>query len=219
LRTAFCAEPNFSIVDVTANDSAAAVATKSDDTDILLVDLDTSGEHGIDIVTRLRRQNDKLRIVAISDLEDPELAVAAARAGVSSWVPKRLGLRYLVWVIKRALAGESWFPPALLGPVLAGLTRQEPSPDASRIAHLTVRERQILMFMVEGLDRQAIARLLCLSTNTVRTHIQNILGKLGAHSGLEAIAIAMHAGTARQATTVSRKTRRHLVETGSEKVP
>ncbi len=203
LAAALCTESDLSIVDVIAGGGdAAAAALGAGDVDILLIDLEMPGADGIEIVTRLRRQNSGLRVVVVSDLQDPAVAVAAVQAGVNSWVPKRLGLRHLVWVIRGVQAGESWFPPALLGQVLAGLANPEPSPEARKIASLTARERQILLYMVEGLDRQAIARILYLSTNTVRTHIQNLLGKLGAHSGLEAIAIAVRAGVDRQESTV-----------------
>jgi DNA-binding NarL/FixJ family response regulator len=198
LAVALCAQPDLSIADVAASGENAAAALDSDDADVLLIDLEMPGENGIEIVTKLRRKNSGLRVVVISDLQDPAVAVAAVQAGVNAWVPKRLGLRDLLGVIRGVQAGESWFPPALLGPVLADLAHPEPSPEAQKIASLTARERQILLYMVEGLDRQAIARVLYLSTNTVRTHIQNLLGKLDAHSGVEAIAIAVRAGMDRQ---------------------
>jgi DNA-binding CsgD family transcriptional regulator len=66
-----------------------------------------------------------------------------------------------------------------------------PVPDRAR---LTVRERQVLALMGEGLDPQAIARRLVVSRHTARGHVKNILMKLGAHSQLEAVVIATRAG-------------------------
>jgi DNA-binding NarL/FixJ family response regulator len=197
-----CAQCDLAVVDVATNGEAAAAALASADADVLLIDLEMPAGDGIDIVTALRRKNKRLRVVVFSHLADPALAVAAVQAGVNSWVPKRLGLPDLLSAIRGVQAGESRFPPALLGPILADLVNPVPSPDAQKIAGLTARERQILLYMVEGLNRTTIARMLYLSTHTVRTHIQNILGKLGAHSGMEAIAIAVRAGVDRQETTV-----------------
>ena len=59
---------------------------------------------------------------------------------------------------------------------------------------LTPREKQILRCMVAGLGRQAVAERLYLSPHTVRTHMQNVLGKLGVHSTLAAVAVARRAG-------------------------
>lgn len=66
--------------------------------------------------------------------------------------------------------------------------------DHSAISGLTVREREVLDLMVNGFDRSAIAARLYRSPNTVRTHIGHILVKLGAHSVLEAVAIALRSG-------------------------
>ena len=67
----------------------------------------------------------------------------------------------------------------------------DPIPDRAR---LTVRERQVLALMGEGLDPQAIARQLVVSRHTARGHVKNVLMKLGAHSQLEAVVIATRAG-------------------------
>ena len=67
-------------------------------------------------------------------------------------------------------------------------------PDTDDLAELTPREREVLRCMVDGLKRTEIAERLGLSANTVRTHTQNLLAKLDAHSALEAITVAMRAG-------------------------
>jgi DNA-binding NarL/FixJ family response regulator len=59
---------------------------------------------------------------------------------------------------------------------------------------LTRREREVLALMMAGFDRKEIARQLFLSTNTVRTHIQNLMAKLGVHSSVEAVSVALSAG-------------------------
>jgi two-component system NarL family response regulator len=62
------------------------------------------------------------------------------------------------------------------------------------MAGLTAREREVLQCMVEGLSRAEIAMRMRVSVNTVRTHAQNLLGKLGTHSVLESVAVALRSG-------------------------
>lgn len=89
-----------------------------------------------------------------------------------------------------------------------GSTRQRPGrppaaaspralPEASRGQSLTARESEVLRLLASGEDAPAIAARLLLSPHTVRTHIQNILGKLGVHSRFEAATLALRGGAAR----------------------
>ncbi len=197
LAAAIRAENDFTVVDVVHNADAATRVLEMREVDILLLDVELFGEDAAELARRLRRLCDRLPTVVVTDMDDPRLATAAVRAGVRSWVPKRLGLQHLMSVVRGTRNGESWFPPSLLGPVLADLARSaQPSPAEKKISTLTYRERQILQCMVNGLDRSTIATRLFLSSNTVRTHIQNLLGKLEVHSGLEAVALAARAGIA-----------------------
>lgn len=67
-------------------------------------------------------------------------------------------------------------------------------PVGERLERLTPRERQVLRLMVDGLERSTIAKRLHVSPHTVRTHTQNLQAKLGAHSGVAAVSIALRAG-------------------------
>ncbi|WP_239405148.1 response regulator transcription factor [Frankia sp. Cj3] len=195
LAVALHAEHDFEVVKTVHTVEAAATVLGILDVDILLLDAELLRGDGVDIIRELLlRRSDRLPIVVMTDIDDSRLATEAVRAGVSSWVPKRLGLQNLMSVLRGARNGESWFPPPLLGAVLADLARPQPSPAEEKISTLTSREREILQCMVNGFDRTAIARRLFLSSNTVRTHIQNLLGKLDVHSAQEAVALAARAG-------------------------
>ena len=67
-------------------------------------------------------------------------------------------------------------------------------PVGQRLERLTPRELQILALMVDGLERSAIAKRLHVSPHTVRTHMQNLQAKLGVHSGVAAVSVALRAG-------------------------
>jgi DNA-binding NarL/FixJ family response regulator len=89
-----------------------------------------------------------------------------------------------------------WFPPSFVTAALSELMRDEVERDGNRdlVGSLTVRERQILRYLVAGLTRSDIARELYISPDTVRTHVHNLLQRLGVHDSVAAVAIARRAG-------------------------
>ena len=91
-------------------------------------------------------------------------------------------------------AGEAWLAPDLLGRVLTDLMARTVAPPPDPLVGLTVREREVLQCMVDGLTRGEIADKLAVSVNTVRTHTQNLIAKLGAHSTLESVSLALRNG-------------------------
>lgn len=137
------------------------------------------------------------RVVTLSSSSEPERIVDAIRAGTAAWVRKDQSLEHLLRVIRGVARGETWLPPSETGNVLRLLLHEQ---DRRRehgrlLASLTPRERAVLDCLAEGTGhRDAIARQLHLSVNTVRTHLQNILAKLGVHSALEAVALTRDQG-------------------------
>jgi DNA-binding NarL/FixJ family response regulator len=153
---------------------------------------------GIALLARICRAHPGLRAVVLAVEDDPQLAVRALQAGACGWVAKESSLAALMTVIRGVLRDETHLPPALLTGVVRELTaaRRDRSESERLVAALTPREEEVLRCMVAGLGRQAVAERLYLSPHTVRTHMQNVLGKLGVHSTLAAVAVARRAGLA-----------------------
>lgn len=151
---------------------------------------------GITLLARSCRAHPGLRAVVLAAEEDPRRAVRALYAGAAGWVAKESSLTRLLVVVRGVLRGETHLPPALLTGVVRELTtaRRDRTESERLIESLTPREKQVLRCMVAGLGRQAVAERLYLSPHTVRTHMQNVLGKLGVHSTLAAVALARRAG-------------------------
>ncbi|MFJ6622588.1 LuxR C-terminal-related transcriptional regulator [Kitasatospora sp. NPDC091335] len=151
---------------------------------------------GITLLARLRRAHPGLRAVVLAIADDPHRAARALHAGATGWVAKESSLARLLAVIRGVLRDETHLPPALLTGVIRELTtaRRDRTESERLVDTLTPREKQILRCMVAGLGRQAVAERLYLSPHTVRTHMQNVLGKLGVHSTLAAVAVARRAG-------------------------
>ncbi|WP_327259135.1 MULTISPECIES: response regulator transcription factor [unclassified Streptomyces] len=151
---------------------------------------------GISLVAGVRSGRPSVRTVVLAERDDPRRAALALQAGASGWVAKDCSLQRLLTVIRGVLRDETHLPPALLTGVLRELTaaRKHRTESEQLVESLTPREREVLRCMVAGLGRKAVAERLYLSPHTVRTHMQNVLGKLGVHSTLAAVALARRAG-------------------------
>ncbi len=151
---------------------------------------------GLALVSRVHAHHPDTRTVVLAERDDPRRAAAALQAGASGWVAKDSSLSRLLQVVRGVLRGETHLPPALLTGVLRELTasRRHRSESERLVETLTPREHEVLRCMVAGLGRKAVAERLYLSPHTVRTHMQNVLGKLGVHSTLAAVALARRAG-------------------------
>ena len=159
---------------------------------------DASGASGdgIALVEQIRGDHPATRTVVLAERDDPRRAARALQSGARGWVAKDSSLSRLLAVVRGVLRDETHLPPALLTGVLRELTaaRRHRTESERLVESLTPREREVLRCMVAGLGRKAVAERLYLSPHTVRTHMQNVLGKLGVHSTLAAVALARRAG-------------------------
>ena len=132
-------------------------------------------------------------VVLIADRTESGLLAPALRAGARAWVPREGSTAELFGAVREAYAGGTCIPPRLLTAALAELTRgrrRHVGAAQDRLDRLTPREREVLACLVEGLGRADIAARLHLSANTVRTHVQSILTKLGVSSSVAAVSLA-----------------------------
>jgi len=156
----------------------------------------TAGLDGMALVEKTHTEHPGTRIVVLAERDDARRAARALQAGASGWVAKDSSLSRLLAVVRGVLRDETHLPPALLTGVLRELTaaRRHRTESERLVESLTPREQEVLRCMVAGLGRKAVAERLFLSPHTVRTHMQNVLGKLGVHSTLAAVALARRAG-------------------------
>lgn len=195
LRERLATEPDIDVVAIAADGSSALAAAATLRPDVVTLDIHLGEEDGLAVGSRLLGIAPRSALVAVTCVEDPQVAVRAVLAGVRAWVPKDMGFDFLLAAIRGAPHGHSWFAPAMLGRMLPLLAGDNPvNRYGERLGALTGRERQILECLVDGLSRRAIADRLCLSVNTVRTHVQSVLTKLRVHTSLEAVALALAAG-------------------------
>jgi DNA-binding NarL/FixJ family response regulator len=157
--------------------------------DIILLDVDLTGSMRLCKATSGPPHS--TRVVMLSHTSEPARIVAAIKVGARAWVRKDESIEHLLRVLRGVARGETWLPPTETGNVLSLLmTQRDRREDGNRmLTLLTPRERQVLSYLAEGDSRNRIAERLNLTPNTVRTHLQNVLAKLGVHSTLEAVAL------------------------------
>ncbi|HLI39057.1 MAG TPA: response regulator transcription factor [Streptosporangiaceae bacterium] len=182
-------------VDVVAAVHAAAPAwflIPARRADAWLLDADLAGDAANRLCEELSAREDAPRVVMLSFSSQPARIAAAIRAGASAWVRKDESLEYLLRVVRGVVRGETWLPPAETGTVLRLLMRErDRSQESDRLlAALTPREQQVLACVADGAGPREVAMRLHLSANTVRTHLKNLMAKLGVHSALEAVALS-----------------------------
>jgi len=154
--------------------------------DIVLLDYHLPGYDAADLIPRLRQLSPGVRIVILtSDTSDATL-VRGLRAGVEGYLTKERALDDVLDALRTVAAGERYLSDEQVA-------RTHATAEGTGET-LTERELGILRLLAQGKDSQAIADELTISANTVRTHLQNIFSKLGAHSKLEAVATATARG-------------------------
>jgi DNA-binding NarL/FixJ family response regulator len=158
--------------------------------ELALMDANLPNGDGIRATALIKERVPECAVVILADQEDEDRLIEALEAGASGYVTKHSPLSELIEATKAVHRGEVLIPPRMLGAVLSRLItrRREQDQAVKRISRLTRREREVLARLAEGADNDGIAQALFISPETARTHIQNILTKLGVHSRLEAVA-------------------------------
>jgi DNA-binding NarL/FixJ family response regulator len=166
--------------------------------EVVLMDVELIGAMtGFQATSRIREMSPTTYVVVMSGVGDPDRAlINAIEAGASGFLPKTETASRLLDAVRAAARGESLIDAVTLTRVLRRIAqdRKDRLGIQQRTNRLTSREREILQNLAQGQSNDDIAAALFISTNTVQTHTRNILGKLGVHSKLQAVALAAKAG-------------------------
>jgi DNA-binding NarL/FixJ family response regulator len=196
VRLVLESQPDLTVVGEAGDSSQAEREAARSLPDVALLDLDLTGRGTLRATAQIVEGIPGCRVLILVDQEDPGTLVEALEAGATGYLSKNCPLSELIHAVRAIHRGETLVPPRMLGPLLHRLIhRRRERQDALRLtARLTRREREVLALLTEGCDNDAIAQALVISPETARTHVQNVLSKLGVHSRLEAAAFVTRTG-------------------------
>ncbi|HEX5997160.1 MAG TPA: response regulator transcription factor [Jiangellales bacterium] len=158
--------------------------------DVVLMDLRMPVLDGIAATRRLRVEQPHVRVIALTTFDDDEDVFAALRAGAVGYLLKDVSSARLVEAVLAASRDESVLAPSVAAKVVARFARL-PADDAQPrpqplVVPLSERELEVVRLLAEGLSNREIAGALFLAEGTVKNHVTNVLGKLGARDRTQA---------------------------------
>ncbi|OUC96922.1 response regulator [Streptosporangium minutum] len=206
LRTGFRlileAEPDVTVVGEAGDGKAAQDQSRALMPDVVLMDIRMPGVDGIEATRRIVREAvgaahvPKVLVLTTFDLD--EYIVEALRAGASGFLLKDVPPDELVQAIRVVAAGDAIVAPSVTRRLLDRFGARLPSAHQqstpARLDRLTEREMEVLRLIARGMSNAEIAAELVVSETTVKTHVGNVLTKLGLRDRVQAVVLAYETG-------------------------
>ncbi len=191
------AQPDFEVVGE-AGDGAAAIATAASTApDVVLMDVRMPGMDGIAATAEIVAARPATRVLVLTTFDLDEYVYDALHAGASGFLLKDVGRDDLVAAVRVVASGDALLAPSVTRRLLADFTRARPVPAATGTRMpdvLTARERDTLALLARGRSNAEIAAELVVSEHTVKTHVGNVLMKLGLRDRIHAVVWAYENG-------------------------
>ena len=164
--------------------------------DVLLLDVGLPDGNGLDLIPEIVKISPDTNIVVLTSLTDEATLMRVVDSGISGFVSKNSQLSDLLATIRKAAEGEIVIPTSLLMGLLMRMPRDKAAAfrEEKGWERLTLREQEILGMLAMGKSGNEIADELHIAPLTVRTHIRNLMSKIGVHSRLEAVAFGLKNG-------------------------
>ena len=192
LQTVFEREEDFLVVADFEDGDSALREVERIHPDVVVMNVHMPGMEGIQACRLLRDSVPNAKVVMITSSEDQRVLMTSVMAGAHALLLKRGGTDILLRAARAAARGQSLMDPDLIRRSLDGVKQQAPAqhsrPDIN--AALSKKEREVLDLIAQMKTNKQIARILYISVNTVKTHVSNILRKLGLHDRREAALFA-----------------------------
>jgi DNA-binding NarL/FixJ family response regulator len=187
-------DPDLQVVGEAENGEEAVRMAGEIQPDVILMDLLMPVMDGVTATVKVRREFPDVEVIALTSILEDASVIGAIRAGAIGYLLKDTKAEELICAIKAAVAGQVQLSPKAAERLLSEtLTTQHTEP-------LTERERDVLGLLVLGIANKEIALKLNIGEKTVKTHVSNILSKLGVSSRTQAVLYALRTGLVTQIT-------------------
>ena len=190
------AQPDFEVVAEAGDGASAIAAVRGYAPDVVLLDIRMPGVDGIEAARTVCAET-PCRAIMLTTFDLDEYVYEALRAGASGFLLKDVRRDDLVHAVRVVSAGEALLAPSITRKLIAEFTSRPSSPQpVPRLATLTTREQETLKLISRGLTNAEIASTMFVSEHTVKTHVSNVLSKLGLRDRIQAVIAAYESGLA-----------------------
>jgi len=209
LRTFLDSRDGITVVGEAATGEQAVARAGRLRPDVVLIDLVMPEMGGLEAITRIRARDPDVKVIVLTSFAGDDQVVPAVRAGATGYLLKDVEPAELERAIRAAHRGQALLDPAVTAQVLREITQ----PRAAD--RLTPREREVLALLGQGRSNREIARALVVTEKTVKTHVSNLLAKLGLADRTQAAIYAVREGLDLDARIARKGTARSPTEAPS----
>jgi len=148
--------------------------------DVILMDVCMPGMNGIVATSLILAEAPRIKVLALSALDDRRFVVNMLRAGASGYLIKDCSFKELIQAIRRVVANKNYLSPGIVDMVVKNYVMPPANSGSPDSSNLTIREKEVLQLVAEGYSTPQIASSLHLSAKTIDSHRQNLMGKINA---------------------------------------
>ncbi len=188
--------PGFRVLAAFADVEEALRKVRESRPDIVLLDFGLADNDSLSLTATVRQEVPAARVIVMGLLPAQEDIADYVRAGASGFIMKDASFEDFFATIEAVAAGAQVLPSALTTTLFSQIVQNVPGSKAKalELVRLTIREREIVDLLGEGLSNKDIAKRLNIAVHTVKSHVHNVLEKLALRSRLEVAAFTHHAG-------------------------
>jgi DNA-binding NarL/FixJ family response regulator len=195
-RAILDAEPDLEVVAEAADGRQALAAAERFAPDVVVMDIRMPELDGLAATRQLRATHPDVRVLIVTTFDLDEYVYDALQAGAGGFLLKDARPTELIAAVRSVASGDALIAPSVTRRLIEAFVAARPidAPGDARVASLSGREREMLLLLARGLSNREIALELSLSEATVKTHVANVLAKLGVRDRVRAVIAAYESG-------------------------
>jgi two-component system response regulator NreC len=191
IRSMLEREPDMDVLGEAEDGRSAVRMARELGPDVVLMDVCMPDMNGIVATTLILAEAPRIKVIALSMLDDRRFVSKMLRAGASGYLIKDCSFKELVRAIRRVVANKIYLSPGIMDVVVKDYVKPPAYSDSVYSSNLTIREKEVLQLVAEGHSTSQIANSLHVSVKTIESHRQNLMTKINARgiAGLTKYAI------------------------------